>query len=74
MVAGFLVDSVLEVVQLPESSVKRPPPFAGAVESHCVKAVGKVDDMLLILMNLQKMFLTHEESGEGCTLLGESPG
>lgn len=74
VVAGFLVDSVSEVVQLPESSVEPPPTFAGAVEPHYVQGVGKIDDRLLILLNLQKMFLTQEESGEEWALLSELPG
>jgi purine-binding chemotaxis protein CheW len=63
VVVGFLVDSVSEVVQLPESAVEAPPTFAGTVEPHYVNGVGKVEDRLLILLNLQKMFLTQEETG-----------
>jgi purine-binding chemotaxis protein CheW len=57
LVAGFLVDSVSEVVRLPESAVETPPTFAGAPDADYVGGVGKVDDRLLILLNLQKMFL-----------------
>ena len=57
LVAGFLVDSVSEVVRLPESAVEAPPTFAGVLEPDYVGGVGKVDDRLLILLNLQKMFL-----------------
>jgi purine-binding chemotaxis protein CheW len=57
LVAGFLVDSVSEVVRLPESAVEAPPTFAGALDADYVGGVGKVDDRLLILLNLQKMFL-----------------
>lgn len=74
VVAGFLVDSVSEVVQLPESSVEPPPTLAGAMEPHYIQGVGKIDDRLLILLNLQKMFLTQEESGEEWALLSELPG
>lgn len=58
LVAGFLVDSVSEVVRLPASAVEAPPAFAGAAESDYVGGVGKVDDRLLILLNLQKLFFT----------------
>ena len=57
LVAGFLVDSVSEVVRLPESAVEAPPTFAGTIEPDYVGGVGKVDDRLLILLNLKKMFL-----------------
>jgi purine-binding chemotaxis protein CheW len=57
LVAGFLVDSVSEVVRLPESAVEAPPAFAGAVDPGYVGGVGKIDDRLLILLNLQNLFL-----------------
>ena len=56
VVVGLLVDSVSEVVPLPESAVEEPPTFAGAVACGCIEGVAKVDDRLLILLNLQKMF------------------
>ena len=74
VLAGFLVDSVSEVVQLPESAVDAPPTFGGVVEPYYVGGLGKVDDRLLILLNLQKMFLSGEETGEECALLNELPG
>jgi purine-binding chemotaxis protein CheW len=58
LVAGFLVDSVSEVVRLPASAVEAPPGLARAAQSDYVGGVGKVDDRLLILLNLQKLFLT----------------
>jgi purine-binding chemotaxis protein CheW len=56
LVAGFLVDSVSEVVRLPESAVEAAPTFAGALEPAYVGGVGKMNDRLLILLNLQSMF------------------
>lgn len=63
VVAGFLVDSVSEVVELPESAVEAPPAFAGAVEPQYVAGVGKIDERLLILLNLKKVFLMQAETG-----------
>jgi len=60
MVFGFLVDSVSEVVRLPGTSVDEPPTFSSGVESSYIDGVGKVDDRLLILLNLHKMFITSE--------------
>jgi purine-binding chemotaxis protein CheW len=56
LVAGFLVDSVSEVVKLPEDAVEAPPTFARGLDTDYVGGVGKVDDRLLILLNLQKLF------------------
>jgi purine-binding chemotaxis protein CheW len=74
VVAGFLVDSVSEVVQLPESAVEAPPTFAGAVEPRYVNGVGKIDERLLILLNLEKMFLVQEEGGGEPVLWSKLPG
>ena len=60
LVAGFLVDYVSEVVRLRASAVDSPPALARAAESDYVGGVGKVDDRLLILLNLEKLFLPQE--------------
>ena len=58
-VIGFLVDAVSEVVRLPKASIDTPPNVAGG-DSVFVDGVGKLDKRLLILLNLQKMFLSPE--------------
>jgi purine-binding chemotaxis protein CheW len=58
-VVGFLVDAVSEVVRLPKASIDAPPSVAG-VDSAFVDGVGKLDKRRLILLNLQKMFLSPE--------------
>ena len=60
VVVGLLVDAVSEVMPLPESAVEAPPTFAGTMASGCIEGVGKVDDRLLILLDIQKMFGTAE--------------
>lgn len=59
VVVGFLVDAVSEVVRLPKASIDAPPSVAG-VDSAFVDGVGKMDKRLLILLDLQKMFLSPE--------------
>ncbi len=61
MVAGFVVDSVSEVVDLPESAIQAPPALGGEIAMHYVAGVGKVDERLLILLNVQEMFKTGED-------------
>jgi chemotaxis signal transduction protein len=37
-----------------------PPTFSSGMEPSYIDGVGKVDDRLLILLNLHKMFITSE--------------
>ena len=55
-VVGFTVDRVNEVLRIPTSIVEPPPPMISSIDSEYVKAVGKLDDRLLILLDLQKLF------------------
>ena len=62
MMLGFLVDAVSEVVRLPQAAVDEPPTFSSGVASSYIDGVGKVDDRLLILLNLRTMFAPSEGS------------
>jgi len=61
-VVGFLVDSVSEVLRVPRSVVE-PPPVVGGSDREYIEAVVKLDDRLLILLDLQKL-LTKDEARE----------
>lgn len=52
---GFVVDAVSEVLRIPESSLEPPPQMASRVDSDLISAVGKLDDRLLIVLNLTKV-------------------
>ncbi len=54
-VVGFLVDSVSEVLRIPRDLIEPPPPIVGSVDSEYIQAVVKLDDRLLILLDLQKL-------------------
>lgn len=57
---GFIVDSVREVLRIPQSVVDPPPPIVAGISSDYIEGVGKMDDRLLILLNLEKA-LSHSE-------------
>lgn len=55
LILGFIVDSVEEVLRLPEEFIEQPPlTGCGADDFH--KGVGRVDGRLLILLNLELLF------------------
>ncbi|MDW8002892.1 MAG: chemotaxis protein CheW [Deltaproteobacteria bacterium] len=61
MILGFIVDSVSEVLRIPESTVEPPPAMVSGIESEYVEGIGRIGDRLLILLELRKVFLEHEK-------------
>lgn len=60
-VIGFIVDSVSEVLRISKDTIEPPPPMMTGVNSDYVTSVAKVQDRLLILLDLQKI-LTQTET------------
>ena len=59
-VVGFVVDAVSEVLRIPKSVTEPPPPIVAGVNADYITAVGKLEDRLLILLNLEKVLLGEE--------------
>ncbi len=60
-VMGFIVDSVSEVIRLPLKSIETTPTMiTDRIKTEYFKGVGKVDNRMLIILNLDKM-LNGEE-------------
>ena len=60
-VVGMIVDSVSEVLRLPTANVEPAPEIIKAkIHADYLKGVGKLDDRLLILLDLEKV-LSEEE-------------
>ena len=55
MIVGFVVDSVSEVLRIPTSTVEPPPPVVAGLESEYISGVGKLEDRLLILLDLDRL-------------------
>jgi purine-binding chemotaxis protein CheW len=58
---GFIVDAVTEVLRIPSSTIEVPPELIAGVNSEFIKAVGKLEDRLLILIDLEKILSNPEE-------------
>lgn len=54
-VLGFVVDAVREVLRIPRSVTEPPPSIAGSVNEEYITGVGKLEDRLLILLDLEKI-------------------
>jgi purine-binding chemotaxis protein CheW len=60
-VMGFIVDSVSEVIRLPVNSVESAPAIiANKIGTEYVRGVGKLEDRLLILLDLDKILGAKE--------------
>ncbi len=55
-VLGFIVDRVHEVLRVDSSIVQPAPDLATSVDSDYVRGVGKLDDRILILLDLERLF------------------
>jgi len=57
---GFIVDEVKEVLRIPKNITEPPPDIVSGIDSDYITAIGKMEDRLLILLDLAKV-LTSEE-------------
>lgn len=54
-VFGITVDAVTEVLRLDKDAIEPPPPVALGMDSHFILGVGKINERLLILLNLDQI-------------------
>lgn len=60
-VVGFVVDSVQEVLRIPKRITEPPPPMVAGIGSEYITAVGKLEDRLLILIDLERILTSTEQ-------------
>ncbi|GAB1408871.1 chemotaxis protein CheW [Desulfovibrionales bacterium] len=65
MIVGFVVDSVSEVLRLPASTVEPPPPVVSGLDSDYISGVGKLEDRLLIMLDLNRLLSSEEREKLG---------
>ncbi len=58
---GFIVDEVSEVLRIPKSITEPPPAMTAGIDSEYITAVGKLEDRLIILLDLGKIFSIDEK-------------
>jgi purine-binding chemotaxis protein CheW len=62
MIVGFVVDAVSEVLRIPADTVEPPPPVVAGLDSEYISGVGKLEDRLLILLDLDRLLTRQEKS------------
>ena len=68
MSVGFVVDSVSEVLRIPANTVEPAPPVVAGVDSDYISGVGKLEDRLLILLNLDKLLSADDLESLGASV------
>lgn len=68
MSVGFVVDSVSEVLRIPATTVEPAPPVVAGMDSDYISGVGKLEDRLLILLDLDKLLSADDLETLSATL------
>ncbi len=58
---GLVVDSVNQVIRVPENAIEPPPQMSMTVNSAFIKSVAKLDKKLVILLDMDKVLSTEEK-------------
>lgn len=59
---GFIVDAVKEVLRIPMNITEAPPELVTGIDSEFIRAVGKLEDRLLILIDLEKVLSSSDHA------------
>lgn len=52
---GLIVDSVSEVLRISSDTIEPPPPITGGIGSEYIRGIGKLEDRLIILLDIDKL-------------------
>src|SRR5271157_3241075 len=58
---GMVVDSASQVVRIPADQIDAPPPVLGGLSQEFITGVGKMDDKLVILLNIDAILTVDEK-------------
>lgn len=62
LLVGFLVDAVKEVIRIPKKIIEEPPEIVTSNKTEFISSVGKLDDRLLIMIDLKKILSKNEHN------------
>jgi purine-binding chemotaxis protein CheW len=61
IVVGFVVDAVSEVIRISKSITEPPPPIVAGIGSEYIVSVAKMENRLIILLDLERALLDKEK-------------
>ena len=57
---GMVVDTVSEVLEIPDSQIEPPPAFGAKIRTDFIAGMGKVNDSFIILLNMNNVLAVDE--------------
>jgi purine-binding chemotaxis protein CheW len=58
---GMVVDSVSHVLRIGRDQIEPAPPLVGGLAGEYIRGVGKLDENLIILLNIERILTTEEK-------------
>ncbi len=58
---GMVVDAASQVVRIPSDQIEPPPPIVGGLSAEYIRGVGKLEEKLIILLNIDRILSTQEK-------------
>ena len=59
---GMIVDSVSEVLTIPDSIIEATPPMISSVDTSFITGIAKLDNRLVILLDLARVLSAKEQT------------
>jgi len=59
---GMVVDAVDEVLRISEDKIEPPSPLIASIQEEYIQGVGKLEDKLVIILDLQKVLSKEEKA------------
>lgn len=59
---GLVVDDILEIIPVAAEDVEQTPSFTGGIGSEYIIGIGKVDDRMIIALDMNKILTGNEEN------------
>ncbi len=70
---GMVVDAASQVVRIPGDQIDPPPPIVGGLSAEYIKGVGKLEERLVILLNIDRILSPQEKVELEQMDIGERP-
>lgn len=61
MQVGIIVDEVSQVLRIQDEAIEPPPPMSTTINSAFIMGIAKLDDQLVILLDLEKVLSLEEQ-------------
>ena len=64
---GLIVDEVVEVLRIPKLMIEPPPSVGSTAGGEFTQGVGRIENRLLIVLDLNRLLLPHEQAAMDAT-------